>query len=215
LPILVLISINREVLRENPNDPEAVYMRGLGLYYQGNTEQAIKHFQHALTFDPDFSKARISLKQVRLLEAKKKEGNDAFQKGAQEEAVAAYTEALAVDPDNNSYNSTLYANRAAAFSKMGKHKEALEDCTRALDLDPNYLKALLRRAQIYMTLEKYEDAVRDYEKAHQMDDDNADTMNKLRNAKLELKKSLRKDFYKILGVGKDASDDEVLKYSQS
>ena len=188
-----------------------MYLRGLGLYYQGNTDQALRHFQQALTFDPDFGKARIILKQVRVLEAKKKEGNDAFQRGAQEEAVTAYTEALAVDPDNSAFNATLFANRAAAYSKLGKNKEALEDCTSALDLDPNYLKALLRRAQIYMTMEKYEEAVRDYEKAHQMDEDNSDTVSKLRNAKLELKKSLRKDYYKILAVAKDASDDEIKK----
>lgn len=199
------------MLRENSSDPEALYLRGLGLYYQGNAGQAINHFTQALTFDPDFSKARLSLKMVRALESKKKEGNDAFQRGAQEEAVAAYTEALAIDPDNTTFNSTLYANRAAAYSKLGKNQEALDDCNRALELDPNYLKVLLRRAQIYMTMEKYEDAVRDYEKAHQMDEDNSDTASRLRNAKLELKKSLRKDYYKILGVAKDASDDEIKK----
>lgn len=186
-------------------------MRGLGLYYQGNTAQAINHFTHALTYDPDFSKARISLKQVRTLEAKKKEGNDAFQRGANEEAAVAYTEALAVDPDNVSFNATLFANRAAAYSKLGKNQEAVDDCNQALELDPSYLKALLRRAQLYMNLEKYEEAVRDYEKAHQMDDENSDTVQKLRNAKLEHKKSLRKDYYKILSIKKDASDDEIKK----
>ncbi len=33
----------------------------------------------------------------------------------------------------------------------------------------------------------------------------------LQEAKLELKKSKRKDYYKILGVSKDASDDEIKK----
>ena len=33
----------------------------------------------------------------------------------------------------------------------------------------------------------------------------------LQEAKLELKKSKRKDYYKVLGVGKDANDDEIKK----
>lgn len=33
----------------------------------------------------------------------------------------------------------------------------------------------------------------------------------LKDAKLELKKSKRKDYYKILGVTKTASDDEIKK----
>jgi len=33
----------------------------------------------------------------------------------------------------------------------------------------------------------------------------------LQDAKRELKKSKRKDYYKILGIGKDATDDEIKK----
>ena len=33
----------------------------------------------------------------------------------------------------------------------------------------------------------------------------------LQDAKLELKKSKRKDYYKILGVAKDATDDQIKK----
>ena len=53
--------------------------------------------------------------------------------------------------------------------QMKMYKDSVEDCTAALDLDENYQKALLRRAQSNMELEEYEDAVRDYEKAHRVD----------------------------------------------
>jgi DnaJ family protein C protein 7 len=43
------------------------------------------------------------------------------------------------------------------------------DCTAALKLDENYLKAVLRRAKCFMDLEQYEEAVRDYEKAHSLE----------------------------------------------
>lgn len=47
--------------------------------------------------------------------------------------------------------------------------EAAAECTEALKLNENYLKALLKRGTIYMKLEEYEEAVRDFEKACKMD----------------------------------------------
>jgi DnaJ homolog subfamily C member 7 len=37
---------------------DAVYVRGLCLYYQDNIEKAFQHFRQVLTFAPDHSKAR-------------------------------------------------------------------------------------------------------------------------------------------------------------
>ena len=85
-------------------------------------------------------------------------------------------------------------------------KDSIADCSSALELDDKYLKALLRRAKSYMEMEDYDEAVRDYEKAHRMDKSNGEYRRLLQQAKLELKKSKRKDYYKILGVGKSAND---------
>ena len=94
---------------------------------------------------------------------------------------------------------------------MKKLKESIQDCTSALELDEKYFKAILRRAKSYMDLEMYDEAVRDYESANKMDRGNQEVRQLLQQAKLELKKSKRKDYYKILGVGKDANDDEIKK----
>ena len=79
---------------------------------------------------------------------KKEQGITLLKSGQYEEAYAVYTEALTVDPDNVDLNSKLYCNRALAGSKIGKMQEAIEDCTRALELDPNYARALQRRAKL-------------------------------------------------------------------
>ena len=94
---------------------------------------------------------------------------------------------------------------------MKKLKESIQDCTSALELDEKYFKAILRRAKSYMDLEMYDEAVRDYESANKMDRGNQEVRQLLQQAKLELKKSKRKDYYKMLGVGKDANDDEIKK----
>merc|ERR1712112_594575 len=72
-------------------------------------------------------------------------------------------------------------------------------------------KALLRRAKTYMETEQYEEAVRDYEKVMKVDRGNMEYRQLLQEAKLELKKSKRKDYYKILGVDKNANEEEIKK----
>jgi DnaJ family protein C protein 7 len=54
--------------------------------------------------------------------------------------------------------------------QLGKLKEALGDCDRAIELDETYIKAYLRRAEICMDLEQFEDTVRDYEKVNEMEE---------------------------------------------
>lgn len=106
---------------------------------------------------------------------------------------------MEIDPLNKKTNAKLYFNRATALSRLTKTREAIADCTAALNLDDNYLKALLRRAKCYMDIGEYEDAVKDYEKACKMDK-SRENKKLLQDAKIALKRSKRKDYYKILGV---------------
>lgn len=53
-----------------------------------------------------------------------------------------------------------------------------------------------------MKLERYDEAVKVYEEAVDRDASNHDLRAALKHAKLELKKSKRKNYYKILGVEK-------------
>lgn len=62
-----------------------------------------------------------------------------------------------------------------------------------------------------METEQYEEAVRDYKKLTEVDQSNREYISLLRKAELELKKSQRKDYYKILGLTKTATETEIKK----
>lgn len=148
------------------------------------------------------------------MEDKKKEGNEAFAAGNYQLAYDLYSDVLKVDPDNVSIATTILSNRAAALIKLGKYEDAIKDATKSLDLNSEgtiAVKTLRRRAQCFGSLEQWEEAVRDYQKACDMDPSDDDLRSSLRNAKLELKKSKRKDYYKILGVPKSADQTEIKK----
>lgn len=199
-----------EILRKDQHNLEALYVRGICLYYQDQTERALSLFQQLLRTAPDFQKAKECYKKAKSLEATKQAGNDAFRNQDYTKATDLYTQALNIDSLNKLTNSKLYCNRALVNSKLKNYDECIEDCTKAIELDATYIKAYLRRAKCYMDMEQYEEAVRDYEKLTKMDR-NQEYRQLLKQAKLELKKSKRKDYYKILNVSKDASEEEIKK----
>ncbi len=63
----------------------------------------------------------------------------------------------------------LFANRAAAYRKLNKNVDALHDCNKAIELNENYTKAYIRRAEIKKDMGEYDEAMYDYEKVRQLD----------------------------------------------
>lgn len=202
--------IANDCLTKDNTNVDAIYVRGICLYYQDNPEKAFQHFQRVLQYSPDHEKAKVFYKKAKQLQNKKEAGNAAFKAGNYQEAYDLYTECLSYDLNNKSLNAILYSNRATASSKLNKLDKCIEDCTKAIELDDSYLKAYLKRAKAYMDTEQYEQAVQDYERVCKLDK-TKENAHLLKNAKIELKKSKRKDYYKILGISKTASDDDIKK----
>ena len=99
---------------------DAIYVRGMCLYYQDNTEKAFQHFQRVLQYSPDHAKAKVFYKKAKSLQTKKESGNQAFKTGKWQEAYDLYTEALSIDPNNKTINAILFCNRATASAKVTK-----------------------------------------------------------------------------------------------
>ncbi|NXD08069.1 TTC1 protein, partial [Nothocercus nigrocapillus] len=93
----------------------------------------------------------------------KEKGNEQFKKGDYGEAEDYYTRALQICPACfQKDRAVLFSNRAAAKMKQDKTEAALSDCSKAVELDPNYIRALLRRAELNEKTEKLDEALEDY-----------------------------------------------------
>ncbi|XP_020722908.2 dnaJ homolog subfamily C member 7 isoform X1 [Bombus affinis] len=202
--------IANDILHLDKQNADAIYVRAMCLYFQDNIDRAFAHFQQVLRLAPDHAKALEIYKRAKNLKKKKEEGNAAYEMEQYLKAYQLYTEALTIDPQNIVTNAKLHFNKAMVAAKLNRLNESVTECTEALKLDEKYLKALLRRAASYMELKEYEKAVRDLEKAYKMDK-SSDNKRLLMEAKLALKKSKRKDYYKILGIDKNASTDDIKK----
>ncbi|KAM5369266.1 hypothetical protein ACJZ2D_009087 [Fusarium nematophilum] len=202
-------NIAMSLLRNNNQDPEALVLRGRVLYGQGDNEKAIQCFRMAINCDPDFRDAVKWLRIVQRLDRMKEEGNAEYKAGRLQQAIEKYTNALEIDPSNKSMNSKLLQNRAQCKIKLKLFDDAIADCERAIGLEPSYTKARKTKANALGAAERWEDAVNEWKSIQELDPEDRNVQREIRKAELELKKAQRKDYYKIVGVEKTATADEI------
>lgn len=85
-------------------------------------------------------------------------GNEAFKAGDFDESIVYYCRSISLLPTAAAYN-----NRALVYLKQKKWNKALDDCNTVLALEPDNLKAILRRASAYQGLTRYPQAKKDLE----------------------------------------------------
>ncbi|CAJ0968358.1 unnamed protein product [Ranitomeya imitator] len=97
----------------------------------------------------------------------KEEGNELFKKGDFVEAEDVYSQALLKCPAfYHKERAILYSNRAAARIKQDKTEPAIAD---SIELNPDYIRALLRRAELYEKTDKLDEALADYKSVLEKD----------------------------------------------
>lgn len=80
-------------------------------------------------------------------------GNQAYANGNLSKAEESYTQGLNCVSGSETSKSCLralmlcYSNRAATRMSLGRMREALEDCTKAVALDPNFFRVQVRAAK--------------------------------------------------------------------
>ncbi|XP_010167032.2 dnaJ homolog subfamily C member 3 [Antrostomus carolinensis] len=110
----------------------------------------------------------------------------------------------------------IYATRAKerichCLSKSQQATEAIKVCTEVLQLEPTNVNALKDRAEAYLLEDLYEEAIKDYETAQANSENDQQIREGLERAQRMLKQSQKRDYYKILGVKRNARKQEIIK----
>ncbi|CAD8043204.1 unnamed protein product [Paramecium primaurelia] len=111
---------------------------------------------------------QIQKEKEKCLEIKNKAGL-LFNESKFEEAGKIYKEALDYCPlEDLNMLCILNSNIAICLMKQSDFESALEHCSKALEFNPEFVKALLNRAECYEKIDKFEEALEDYKKLKEL-----------------------------------------------
>ncbi|KAF7822924.1 inactive TPR repeat-containing thioredoxin TTL3 [Senna tora] len=169
----------------------------------GRFENAVASAEKASLLDYHNAEVGRVINTVKMVARARSRGNDHFSSGKFSEACSAYGEGLKYD----SSNYILYCNRAVCWSKLELWEKSVEDCNQALNIQPNYTKALFRRAVSNAKLERWAEVVKDYETLKRELPGDNEVVESLRKAQLALQNSRREDYAGKLEVESVSSLD--------
>jgi DnaJ family protein C protein 7 len=214
------LSLTNRLMRDGGASNNAVLnLRARIFFDQERFDQAQKHLNEVLRVDPDDSKAGKLLKKVRKVVRLKSEGDEGFKQAQYEQAAERYAQCLLEVGGNGLalFRAKVMVNRAMCFANLGKHEDAVECCDRAVELQPEYVKAYARRASSLRALggkERLERALMDFEKIETLQGEpTQESRENIRRAKQELKQAKRKDYYALLDItsAREAHTQEDIK----
>lgn len=135
----------------NPNDPHLQYSLGTIYATKGRLEEAARHFRKAISLKPDFAPARNNLGSVYLLQKK----------------WDAAISCLKPLTKNLLYATPQYPlyNLGWAYYNKGNYELAERYYQKALDVEPNYARALWGLGLIHLSTGKMDEARREFEEA--------------------------------------------------
>jgi tetratricopeptide (TPR) repeat protein len=172
-----------EIIQLAPSFAPAYVHRGLLVHELGKPEIAYMDFERAIEINPAYGLAYYGRGwfyhtqgnfAAELADAQKGLSLDEQNQGMYyrrigaayhgmkrfEEAINAYRQAIQMNGTTD--EGTIY-NRGLCYAEMGQHTKAVEDFTRALELDPDWAWALWARAMSNEILKNHRAVLTDYQ----------------------------------------------------
>jgi tetratricopeptide (TPR) repeat protein len=124
---MIFISLAWAVFKSStPPQQRLAFTKAIGLYTDGNFEEALKFYNTAVLENPNF------------VHAKRGRARTLMQLGQDQQALDAFNEVLSLDPNS----AVSFANRGILEDRMGLYGLAIEDYAKAIKIDPQLGKGL-------------------------------------------------------------------------
>jgi tetratricopeptide (TPR) repeat protein len=152
------VQLYEEVLRIDPDSPQAHLDLGVALAQAGKMQEALGHYEQALRLNPDIAEAHYNL------------GSALYQLGRLQEAIKEFEAALRLRPDY----AEAHVNLGNSLLTQGRMQDGIAHYEQALRIKPDYAEAHVNLGNSLLAQGRVQDAIAHYEQALRLTPDYAE-----------------------------------------
>jgi len=201
----------RPSLKLIPDNTDGYYKISLLHYLIGEPDESLKEIRECLKLDQDHKKCFEHYKKVKKLVKFMADAQKFIDEERYEDALLKLKAAFKVEPKEHTYYTRLMGDICHCQMKLGRPSDAIKSCTDVLGVDENDIEAYCDRGEAYLLQENYEAAIKDFQAAKNINGDFHKAQEGLEKAQRLQKQAKKRDYYKILGIKRNASKREILK----
>jgi len=207
----------REVRADFKLIARAFHRIGNAYHKKGDLDNAIKYYNKSLaehrtpqvldalrkTEKEKAEAAKLAYHDVAKADEARNQGNVLFKEGKYSEAVKFYTEAIKRNEDD----PRNWNNRATCYIKLMAISEAEKDADECIKRDPNFLKAYIRKAQVYLAKRETSKAIDMLNFVREKDTD--------KKLEAEVQQQMMKCYAGINYSQNNATDEEIMNNARN
>lgn len=187
------------------------FFRLSSLYYRnGQVDEALKRIRECLKLDPEHKECFPFYKKIKKISKSLVEAQSSEESSDYDKCVRFANAVLADEPNVLNVRFTAYQLLCKCYTGNNEPSQAVKSCQEALQVrrEP---ALLCDSAEAYLAAEMFDDAIRDFKEALDMNPSLQRAKQGLQKAQQRQKLSESRDYYKILGVPRTALKRDIIK----
>lgn len=201
-----------KILKLDSNHLQSLELRGTSYYILGELDLALNHYKQALKLDPEHIGCKNGHKLIKNILKLKEKYEQGLQNKQYENCLQYLQQLLAIDPEHLIHQRKFTINLIQIYYEMKNYQQVKNLSEKLLENNNEPPVEILRiLGDVHMILEEYEQALYRYKKLNEINSNNHEIQELIRKAEVAIKQSKQKDYYKILGVPRNANIKVIKK----
>eukprot|EP00911_Craspedida_sp_UC1_P000138 UC1_evm1s111 len=194
-----------------PGNTDAYLLLAQLYYSMGERGDALEQIRECVKLDADHKECFKLYKKMKKFVKVYDKLVSAYDRGRYAEAIMHMDKARTIEPDEEVYQVDMLTKECVGLAELQRTAQAGEACGKLLEREPESKEGWKATAKLREAAGEFESAVEAWQHAAEIDEDDRSIKEGLKRAQKLLKNSLKRDYYKILGVPRTATKRQITK----